>query len=94
MVNSLLGRMHLASAVHLLSEEKRQFIKEGVAYYDIISAAKKQGLPYLPLGFTDFSKDKVASGFISGKTLYLAAWNLGGDGVIEIPVKEIFFWSI
>ena len=88
MVNSLLGRMHLASAVHLLSDEKRQFIKEGIAYYDSITPAKKQGLPYLPLGFTDFSKDKVASGFISGKTLYLAAWNLGGDGVIEIPVKE------
>ena len=86
MVNSLLGRMHLASAVHLLSDNKKELIKEGVAYYDSITAAKKQGLPYLPWGFTDFYKDKVASGFVSGKKLYLAAWNLGGDGVMEIPV--------
>ena len=88
MVNSLLGRMHLASAVHLLNDEKRQLIKEGIEYYDSIVPAKKQGLPYFPLGFTDFYKDKVASGFIAGKVIYLATWNLAGDGKIEIPVKE------
>ena len=88
MVNSLLGRMHLASAVHLLSDVKKTLIKEGVAYYDCITFAKKQGLPYLPWGFTDFYKDKVASGFVSDKTLYLAVWNLGGDGVMEIPVNK------
>ena len=88
MVNSLLGRMHLASAVHLLSDEKKQLIKEGIEYYDSIVTAKKQALPYFPLGFSDFYKDKVASGFISGKTIYLAAWNINGDGEIKVPIKE------
>lgn len=88
MVNSLLGRMHLASAVHLLSEEKKAYIKEGIEYYDKIVTAKKQALPYMPWGFTDFSQDKVVSGFIANKIIYLAVWNLAGDGQIEIPIKE------
>ncbi len=86
MVNAMLGRMHLASAVHLLSEEKRALIKEGIDYYNSIVSAKKSALPYFPWGFSDFLCKKVASGFISGKTIYLALWNLGGDGVMEIDL--------
>ena len=37
MVNSLLGRMHLASAVDKLNEEKRQLIKEGIIYYNYLT---------------------------------------------------------
>lgn len=88
MVNSLLGRMHLASAVNLLSENKRALIKEGIDYYNSIVAAKKTSVPYFPWGFVRFFGDKAASGFVSGKKIYLALWNLGGDGVMEIPVPE------
>ena len=88
MVNSLLGRIHLASAVHLLSKEKLALIKEGVEYYNSIVPAKKNGLPYMPWGFTEFYQPKVVSGFVSGKKIYLAVWKLGDDGEFEIPIKE------
>ncbi len=88
MVNSFLGRMHLASALHLLNDERKAFIKEGIEYYDSITPAKKKAVPYLPWGFTDFFQDKVASGFIAEKTLYLALWNRDGDGNFEIDIPE------
>jgi alpha-galactosidase len=88
MINSFLGRMHLASALYLLDDERLALVKEGIEYYDSITPAKKEGLPYLPWGFTDFYQDKVASGFIANKTLYLALWNRKGDGKFEIDIPE------
>lgn len=88
MVNSFLGRMHLASAVHLLSEEKLELIKEGVDYYNSVALAKKCALPYFPLGFTNFYQKRVASGFVSKKKIYLAVWKLDDESLFEIPVDE------
>lgn len=88
MVNSMLGRMHLASAVHLLNEEKRAYIKEGIRYYNSISSAKRNSLPYFPIGFSHFGQKQVISGFVYKKIIYLAVWNLGGKGVVNIPIKE------
>ena len=79
MVNSFLGRMHLASHLELLNEKKQAFVKEGVEYYKKLSKAKKHGIPYFPLGFTDFSKTVVASGFRTEEKLYLAVWNLSSS---------------
>lgn len=94
MVNSMLGRMYLASAVNLLSEEKRALIKEGVEYYESITTAKRRAVPYFPLGFTSFKEEKIASGFVSGKTIYLAVWSLGGDGEIEIPIIDFLIKNV
>ncbi len=88
MVTSMLGRMHLASAVHLLSEEKCAYIKEGIKYYNSISYAKRNALPYFPIGFSHFGQEQVVAGFIHKKIIYLAVWNLGGNGIVNIPIKE------
>ena len=45
MVNSFLGRMHLASHLERLNEEQFALVKEGVAYYNRIASAKKNALP-------------------------------------------------
>lgn len=86
MINAFLGRMHLASYIELLSEEKQALIREGVSYADSLTSVKKTALPYFPLGFTDFSKDTVAAGLKSGSKLYLAVWNIGGDTHKNIPI--------
>lgn len=88
MVNSMLGRMHLASAVHLLNERKRNLIKEGIRCFDSLSAAKKIAVPYFPLGFSDFYGDHAAAGLISKNTLYFAVWNLNGNREIGVPIPE------
>ncbi len=86
MINSFLGRIHLASHIELLSKEKFALVQEGVAYYQSLVDAKRTALPYFPTGFANFQQKTVASGFISGNKLYLAVWNLGGDKRVKIPV--------
>ncbi|MGI6713897.1 MAG: glycoside hydrolase family 36 protein [Bacilli bacterium] len=88
MINTFLGRMHLASPIFLLSPEKQELIKEGIRYYNSLTPFKKVGVPYLPFGFSHFGDPHVASGFIAKKTLYLAVWNLNGNKEVVIPIKE------
>ena len=89
MINSFLGRMHLASHLELLSEEKFALVREGVEYYNSIRSAKKTALPYMPIGFTNFGKPLVASGLLTANKLYLAVWNLGGEREVKIPLEGI-----
>ncbi|MBQ9750519.1 MAG: alpha-galactosidase [Clostridia bacterium] len=89
MINSFLGRMHLASHLELFDEHKLALIREGVDYYNSMVADKKKALPYLPIGFTKFGKKLVASGLKTDKKLYLAVWNLGGERDVEIPLTDI-----
>jgi len=85
MINSFLGRMHLASHLELMSEQQLSIVKEGVAYYDTLTEAKKSALPYLPNGFTHFGAEKVAAGFKTKDKIYLAVWCLG-EKHIEVPL--------
>ena len=78
MVNSFLGRMHLASDLSLLTKEQFALVQEGVEYYKTLSGAKLRALPRFPNGFTRFGEDFVAAGFETDEKLYLAVWNLGG----------------
>ena len=41
MINSFLGRMHLASHLEYLNEHQMDLIREGVAYYNTLSEMKK-----------------------------------------------------
>ena len=87
MINSFLGRMHLASHLELLSDEKIALIRAGVDYYNSLTEGKRRALPYLPMGFADFRDTAFASGYIvDGKRVYLAVWNLGGDKPLSITL--------
>ena len=85
MVNAILGRMHLASHVELLSDKKRELIREGIKFYRKIVEFKKDALPIFPLGFTDFNKGNVVVGLKDGKKIYLAVWHLHGKNAICVP---------
>ncbi len=86
MVNAFLGRMHLASHLGLLPEEKFALVREGVAYYKTLRAAKKKALPVFPLGFASFGDTRAAAGFKAEGKAYLAVWNLGGAEELRIPL--------
>lgn len=89
MINSLLGRVHLASRLHYLSEEKLALVAEGIALYDKIAQEKKNSLPYLPKGYSMFGDTLVAAGIRTENKVYLAVWNLGGERHVELPLPEI-----
>ena len=84
MINSFLGRMHLASHIELLNDEKKRLIKEGVEYFNKLSKIKRNALPFLPNGFCNFGDDFVVSGLQESDTIYLAVWNLGEAGEKQI----------
>ncbi len=79
MVNSFLGRMHLASHLEMLPEQLLALVKEGIEYFDSLSTVKNTALPCLPSGFTQFGAPFVTSGFVVEGKLYLAVWNLSDD---------------
>ncbi len=76
MINSLLGRMHLASHLELLTKRQFALVKEGVAYYNSISKVKRDALPYFPNGFTKFGAPTVVAGFQTKDKIYLAVYAL------------------
>jgi alpha-galactosidase len=86
MINSFLGRMHLASHLEMMSKSQLDLIAEGVAYYDTLTEAKKTALPYLPEGFTHFGAKRVVSGMKTENVIYLAVWCLGDEKRMEISL--------
>lgn len=88
MINSFLGRMHLASHLEKLSERQLNLVKDGVDYYNSLTPAKKKGLPKFPIGFNSFTKDFIVAGFETDEKLYLAVWNMGDELHREIPLKN------
>ena len=88
MINSFLGRMHLASHLELLNDQQRALIAEGVRYYNTFSAAKKRAVPYFPCGFAAFGDDHLAAGLKTDEKIYLAVWCMKGEKCVEIPIKE------
>lgn len=89
MINTFLGRMHLASDITRLTNAQKELVKEGIKYYNSLTQDKKKALPYMPLGFTDFSQKLVASGLKTDKKIYLAVWNLSDENrTVNIPVRE------
>ena len=88
MINTFLGRMHLASHIDLLSEDKRELIKEGVEYYDSLTPAKKTALPFLPCGFSTFGDEHVAAGLKTESKAYLSVYCLGKSGAFSVNVGK------
>lgn len=88
MVNSLLGRMHLASHLERLDEKKMAMVKEGIAYYNYLAPIKKTAVPYFPMGFTTFYANHVCSGLRKENKVYLAVWCMAGHKQVQIPIKE------
>lgn len=88
MINSFLGRMHLASDLRLLRPEKLSLVKEGIEYYDYLTQYKRIALPYFINGFTKFGEKSAASGFKTGNKIFLAVWNLGGEKNVTVSLDE------
>ena len=88
MINSFLGRMHLASHLEHLNEHQLALVREGVTYYNALSEVKKTATPYFPMGFTNFGDSIVCAGLKNEKKIYLAVWNLKGEQEVNIPIAE------
>ncbi len=89
MINSFLGRMHLASHLELLSKDKLDLVKEGVDYYDSLTEIKKEALPYFPKGFNGFGENEVVAGLKYDNKYFIGVWCLGENKSISFNVDGI-----
>lgn len=89
MINGLLGRLHLASRFHLLSEEKQALIREAVDVYDRMVPDKLCAVPYLPAGWARYGDTFAAAGLKTEDKLWLAVWNLRGQRHVTLPLPGI-----
>ena len=89
MLNSMLGRIHMASRIYLLDEEKQALIHEGVNVYNRMTPDKLQAVPYLPKGYTDIDDTFVAVGLKTDTKVYLGVWNLNGERSKTLKLPEI-----
>ncbi len=87
MINTFLGRLHLASHIDLMTDGQKALVKEGVAYYNRLAEIKSKAVPCFPLGFAYEGQEIVSGGLKTDDTLYLAVWNLGDAATAEIPVN-------
>ena len=94
MVNAMLGRIHLASHLEYLTPEKRELVREGLAYYNKLTPYKEKAVPYFPLGFTQFEEEFVASGLRADNKIFLAVWNLRGAKTVDVPLPEVEVKSV
>lgn len=84
MVNAMLGRIHLASHVELLTDRQRVLVREGIKLMKELAPFKKRALPCFPNGFAKFGDHSACCGLSDGSKLLLAVWNTGGRGAIRI----------
>ncbi|MBE6591719.1 MAG: hypothetical protein E7646_06725 [Ruminococcaceae bacterium] len=94
MINSLLGRIHLASRLNLLSESKLELIKKGIEYYNYMTPYKLDSVPYYPCGHTRWGDNKVCVGLNCGKKLFLAIWHLGGEKSFAVDLSKLDIKSV
>lgn len=76
MINSFLGRMHLASHLERMTDSQLALVREGIDVYNMLTPFKKEALPCFPNGFTHFGDTLVCAGFKKDNKVYLAVWNL------------------
>ncbi len=86
MVNSFLGRMHLASHLEWMNAHQLALVREGVAYYKTLSDVRRTAVPFFPMGFTGFGAEKAAAGLQDGNRVWLAVWCLKGETTVDIDM--------
>ncbi len=85
-INCLLGRMHLASNLSLLSDSQYALLQEGIGVYKQLNEVRERGIPFLPKRLFQRGDSVVYSGLRYGETLYLCVWNLESKESVELDL--------
>ena len=78
-INSLYGVMHLCSKIDVLTKRQKALLKEGMQYYRSLAKIKKDVIPVMPNGFTQFDSETVFTGMKTKDKLYLSIYNLSTE---------------
>lgn len=90
MVNAMLLRIHQSGHMAQLTPEANAQVKHGIAVYKSrIREHIPNSVPFYPLGMPDVTNHEkaVALGMRSPKATFVAVWQLGGIGEVQIPSR-------
>ena len=88
LLNAMIGRVHLASKLYLLNEEKQERIKNGLTFYHQLDEIRHQGVPIFPLGLSSYMDEHLAFGLKKGNKAYIWVYNMKGLKPIRIRLKK------
>ena len=87
MVNAMLLRVHQSGHLNMLSQERKDLVKEGLDYYKTIRYHIKEAVPFWPLGLSQFEDEWVSLGLRAENKIYLAVWRRSGNkNQISLPL--------
>jgi alpha-galactosidase len=90
MVNAMLLRIHQSGHLVQLSPQRKALVKEAIEYYKVIRQDIRQGLPFWPLGLSQFSDSWVCLGMKNSRKTYLAVWRREGQmNQCVIPLQHL-----
>lgn len=87
-VNSLVGRMHLASDLAKLNKTQFELLKEGIRYYKYLTPFKKEAVPFYPNGFARKRDKFLISGLKTDEKAFIFAYVFdGGKYKFKLPFE-------
>jgi alpha-galactosidase len=89
MINSMIGRIHLASKLYLLDQEKQKMIKDGIDCYNYLKEFRENCVPYYPIGLSNYKDKHLAFGYQTEKKAILFLYNMSSDEDISIKLNGI-----
>lgn len=88
MINTMLGRIHLASKVNLLNPEQRVLVKESLDVYKSYSSLLNKSYPYLPKGFSSHNDKEFVRALVLPEYDLVAFTTLDSNIELSIPLNK------
>lgn len=86
MVNSLVGRIHLASKLYKLNDTQFSLVREGTDFYKKTERFKRSALPWYPRGFSKNGDKTLAFGLKGDKKALLFVYNMSGENRVRVRI--------
>ena len=88
MINSLIGRVHLASKLYLLPIAHQVMVKKGLEIYQYLKQIRKDCVPFYPLGLSNYNDPYLAFGYQNESKAILFVYNMTNEEEIKINLDK------
>ena len=87
-VNSCLMRIHQSGNMEVLAEDKKDIVREELAFYKSIRRDIPKALPFWPLGLAKDGDDWMSMGLDWENRQVIAVWRIKGEDTCELPIAK------
>lgn len=89
LANALLGRVHLAGRIDLLSDRQMGLVQEGIRAYRTTRRRIPSARPFWPLGLPGWHDPVVALGLRDDDGELLTVWRRSGPRTVRVPLEGV-----